>query len=166
MIERLLSDRIINVVNSGSLMSHPGPGSITSRARSTTVAQYCPFWAPTTPSRFCLWELTREPPSGSPIMGVLLRATRLTSDPCPTRIAIRKSSHLLGPKFLQIAWVIDVAKFRLEDFTRNSRSRRLLELGLRDGHGEVAAEEYSHIPATPDDVVPGTKFVRLMVKKT
>ncbi|KAM1478813.1 hypothetical protein ACFX2I_026189 [Malus domestica] len=81
----------------------------------------------------------------------------LPPSPCPTRITLRKSSHLLGPKFLQIAWVIDVTKFRVEDFTRNSRSRRLLELGLRDGQGEVAAEEYSHIPATPDDVVPGTK---------
>ncbi|KAM1061786.1 hypothetical protein ACFX14_026116 [Malus domestica] len=83
----------------------------------------------------------------------------LPPSPCPTRITIRKSSHLLGPKFLQeiIEWVIDVTKFLAEDFTRNSRSRRLLELGLRDGHGEVAAEEYSHIPATPDDVVPGTK---------
>ncbi|RXH79012.1 hypothetical protein DVH24_034219 [Malus domestica] len=33
----------------------------------SAVARYCPFWAPTTPSRFCLWELTRELPSGSPI---------------------------------------------------------------------------------------------------
>ncbi|TQD79277.1 hypothetical protein C1H46_035185 [Malus baccata] len=30
------------------------PGSTTSRARSTTVARYCP----TIPSRFCFWELT------------------------------------------------------------------------------------------------------------
>ncbi|KAM1173524.1 hypothetical protein ACFX15_025686 [Malus domestica] len=81
----------------------------------------------------------------------------LPPSPCLTRITLRKSSHLLGPKFLQIAWVIDVTKFLVEDFTRNSSSRRLLELGLIDGHGEVAAEEYSHILATPDDVVPGTK---------
>ena len=26
-------------------MSHPGPGRITSRARSPTVARYCPLWA-------------------------------------------------------------------------------------------------------------------------
>ncbi|RXI05838.1 hypothetical protein DVH24_017880 [Malus domestica] len=75
----------------------------------------------------------------------------LPTSPCPNRITLRKSSHLLGPKFPQIAWVIDVTKFLVEDFTRNSSSR--------DGHGEVAAEEYSHIPATPDDdVVPGTKI--------
>ncbi|XP_048423139.1 uncharacterized protein LOC103960671 isoform X2 [Pyrus x bretschneideri] len=81
----------------------------------------------------------------------------LPPSPCPTRITLRKSSHLLGPKFLQIAWSIDVTTFRVEDFKRNSSSWRLLELGLGDGRGEVAAEEYSHIPATADDVVLGTK---------
>ncbi|RXH97346.1 hypothetical protein DVH24_036014 [Malus domestica] len=35
---------------------------------------------PTTLSRFCFWELTRELPSGPPIMGVLSCATRLTSE--------------------------------------------------------------------------------------
>ncbi|CAN6543447.1 unnamed protein product [Malus baccata var. baccata] len=35
-------------------MSHPGPGQITSRARSTTVARYCPLGAPTTPLRIAL----------------------------------------------------------------------------------------------------------------
>ena len=60
-------------------MSHPDQGSTTSRTRSTTVARYCPLWAPTTPSQFCFWELTRELPSGSPIIGVLSRATRLPS---------------------------------------------------------------------------------------
>ncbi|KAM1131448.1 hypothetical protein ACFX19_046680 [Malus domestica] len=29
----------------GVVLSHPGPGRITSRARSTTVARYCPLWA-------------------------------------------------------------------------------------------------------------------------
>ncbi|RXH79872.1 hypothetical protein DVH24_041019 [Malus domestica] len=47
-----------NASTSPHLMSHPGPGSTTSQARSITVARYCPLWAPTTPSRFCLWELT------------------------------------------------------------------------------------------------------------
>ena len=58
----------------------PTRGSTTSRACSTTVAQYCPLWAPTTPSRFCFWELTRELPGGSPILGLLSCATRLTSE--------------------------------------------------------------------------------------
>ena len=67
-------------IGSDTKLSHPDPGSTTSRARSTTVTQYCPLWAPTTPSRFCFWELTRELPGGSPILGLLSCATRLTSE--------------------------------------------------------------------------------------
>ncbi|XP_050380528.1 uncharacterized protein LOC126797838 [Argentina anserina] len=77
----------------------------------------------------------------------------------PDPVTLRKSSHLLGPKVLQIAWVRDIASSNADDFARNS-SRRLLKLGLSDGHGEVAAIEYSHIASFSDDVVPGTK-VRL-----
>ncbi|RXH84946.1 hypothetical protein DVH24_041714 [Malus domestica] len=44
-------------------MSHPGLDS--------TVARYCPFWVPTTSSRFCLWEFRQELPSVSPILGML-----------------------------------------------------------------------------------------------
>lgn len=61
----------------------------------------------------------------------------------------------------QIAWVRDVTRCSVEDFARNSNSRRLLKLGLTDGYSEVAAVEYSHIPAIPDDVVPGTKVLFL-----
>ncbi|RXH98754.1 hypothetical protein DVH24_011079 [Malus domestica] len=39
----------------------------------SVIARYCPLWAPTTPSRFCFWELTRELSSGSPILGLLSR---------------------------------------------------------------------------------------------
>ncbi|KAH0970420.1 hypothetical protein GBA52_022576 [Prunus armeniaca] len=86
----------------------------------------------------------------------------------PDPNTLRKSSHLLGPQVLQaitplnslIAWVRDITRSSVEDFVRNSSSRRLLKLGLTDGHSEVAAVEYSHIPSIPDDVVPGTK-VRL-----
>ncbi|KAM2022092.1 hypothetical protein ACFX16_044032 [Malus domestica] len=67
-------------LGSDTKLSHPRLGSTTSLARSTTVARYCQLWAPTTPSRFCFWELTRELPSGSPIMGVLSCTTRLTSE--------------------------------------------------------------------------------------
>ena len=59
----------------------------------------------------------------------------------------------------QIAWVRGVTKNRVEDFARNSSSRRLLKLGLTDGHNEVAAVKYSHITAIPDDVVPGTSVL-------
>ena len=38
----------------------------------SVITRYCPLWAPTTPSRFCFYELTRaELPNGSPIMGLL-----------------------------------------------------------------------------------------------
>ncbi|XP_050116120.1 uncharacterized protein LOC126593974 [Malus sylvestris] len=42
--------------------------------------------------------------------------------PCPH--TLRKSSHLLSPKVLQIAWV-RVTKSSVEDFVRNSSSWRL-----------------------------------------
>lgn len=61
--------------------------------------------------------------------------------------------------FYQIASVRDVTKSSVEDFARNSSSRRLLKLGLTDGYTEIAAVEYSHIPSIPDDVVPGTKVL-------
>ncbi|PQP95764.1 tudor domain-containing protein 3 [Prunus yedoensis var. nudiflora] len=83
----------------------------------------------------------------------------------PDPNTLRKSSHLLGPQVLQIAWVRDITRSSVEDFARNSTSRRLLKLGLTDGHSEVAAVEYSHIPSIPDDVVPGTK-VRLEGRAT
>lgn len=41
--------------------------------------------------------------------------------------------------------------------SESSNSRRLLRLKLTDGHSEITAIEYSHIPSIPDDVVPGTK---------
>ncbi|RXI01059.1 hypothetical protein DVH24_001293 [Malus domestica] len=60
-------------------MSHPGPGRITSRARSTTVARYCPLW--TYHSLTVLFLGTHEQlPSGSPILGVLWPPSRLTSE--------------------------------------------------------------------------------------
>ncbi|RXH70071.1 hypothetical protein DVH24_007327 [Malus domestica] len=56
-------------------------GHVTSRPEplpypglNSTIARYCPFWASTTPSRFCFWELMQaELPSGPPIMGILSR---------------------------------------------------------------------------------------------
>ncbi|CAN6699177.1 unnamed protein product [Malus baccata var. baccata] len=52
--------------------------STTSRARSTTVAQYCPFWA--YHSLTILFSGTHEQlPSGSSILGVLWPPSRLTS---------------------------------------------------------------------------------------
>ncbi|CAN6718518.1 unnamed protein product [Malus baccata var. baccata] len=60
-------------------MSHPGPGRITFRACSTTVARYCPLWA--YHSLTVLFLGTHEQlPSGSPILGVLWSPSRLTSE--------------------------------------------------------------------------------------
>ncbi|PRQ46506.1 putative RecQ mediated genome instability protein [Rosa chinensis] len=90
----------------------------------------------------------------SELLNMDLKSVGAKSLPDPA--TLRKSSHLLGPK---IAWVRDITSSNVDDFARNS-SRRLLKLGLSDGHGEVAAIEYLHIPSFSDDVVPGTK-VRL-----
>ncbi|RXH80311.1 hypothetical protein DVH24_041458 [Malus domestica] len=56
-------------------MSHPGPGRITSWARSTTVAQYCLLWA-----YHSLTVLFLGTHDRSPIMGVLWPPSRLTSE--------------------------------------------------------------------------------------
>ncbi|KAK8682899.1 hypothetical protein V6N13_038979 [Hibiscus sabdariffa] len=71
---------------------------------------------------------------------------------------LRKSSHILGPKVLQISSVRDISKSSIAEFSGSSSGSRLLRLGLTDGHGEITAIEYSHVPAIPDNVVPGTKI--------
>ncbi|XWS17203.1 hypothetical protein CRYUN_Cryun33cG0048300 [Craigia yunnanensis] len=70
----------------------------------------------------------------------------------------RKSSHILGPKVLQISSVRDISRSSIAEFSGNSSSLRLLRLGLTDGHSEITAIEYSHVPAIPDNVVPGNKI--------
>jgi len=47
----------------------------------------------------------------------------------------------------------------VDSISRNSSGRRLLRLCLTDGHSEITAVEYSHIPFLPDNVVPGTKVM-------
>lgn len=72
-----------------------------------------------------------------------------------------KKREIYGFGFVyQISWVRDITRSNVDDFARNS-SRRLLKLGLTDGHSETAAIEYSYIPSIPDDVVPGTKVLSL-----
>lgn len=46
--------------------------------------------------------------------------------------------------------------------TKASNDRRLLRFGLTDGHTEITAIEYSHIPSIPDDIPPGTKVFRII----
>ncbi|KAI4335800.1 hypothetical protein L6164_014410 [Bauhinia variegata] len=52
----------------------------------------------------------------------------------------------------------DISKSSVDDISRNAGGRRLLRLSLTDGHSEITAIEYSHIPSLPDNVVPGTKI--------
>ncbi|XP_059638063.1 uncharacterized protein LOC132279993 [Cornus florida] len=78
----------------------------------------------------------------------------------PDPSLLRKSSHLQGPKVLQISSARDVSRSSVADSSGNSNNQRLLRLVLTDGHSEITAIEFSHIPSVPDDVVPGTK-VRL-----
>lgn len=51
----------------------------------------------------------------------------------------------------------DISRSSIEEFSGNLGSNRLLKLVLTDGHIEITAIEYSHIPSIPYDVVPGTK---------
>lgn len=59
--------------------------------------------------------------------------------------------------FEQISAVRDIARSSIEEASKSSGGNRMLRLTLTDGHSEMTAVEYSHIPALPDDVVPGTK---------
>lgn len=45
----------------------------------------------------------------------------------------------------------------MAEASENSGHRRLLQLKLTDGHSEINAIEYSHVPSLPDDISPGTK---------
>ncbi|KAE8658272.1 transmembrane protein 19-like [Hibiscus syriacus] len=67
--------------------------------------------------------------------------------------SLRKSSHILVPKCSR-----DISKSSIAEFSGNSNGSRLLRLGLTDGHSEITAIEFTHVPAIPDDVVPGTKI--------
>lgn len=78
----------------------------------------------------------------------------------PDPSVLRKSSHVQGPKVLQISSTRDISRSSIADNSGNSNNGRLLRLTLTDGHSEITAIEYSHIPSISDDVIPGTK-VRL-----
>lgn len=60
-------------------------------------------------------------------------------------------------KFKQISAVRDIASSSIEEVSTSSSGNRMLRLTLTDGHSEMTAIEYTHIPSLPDDVVPGTK---------
>lgn len=64
--------------------------------------------------------------------------------------------------FWQISSVRDITKSSIEDVSRSSSSRRLLKLGLTDGHTEITAIEFAPVPSVPDDLVPGAKVVSFL----
>nr|XP_043625068.1 tudor domain-containing protein 3 [Erigeron canadensis] len=76
----------------------------------------------------------------------------------PDPATLRKSSHFQGPKVLQVTSVRDISKSSIAESA--SGGKRLLRLKLTDGHSDVIAIEFAHIPSIPDNVAPGTK-VRL-----
>lgn len=47
----------------------------------------------------------------------------------------------------------------MAEASEHSGNRRLLRLKLTDGHSEITAVEYSHVPSIPDDISPGTKVL-------
>ncbi|GLT28968.1 hypothetical protein SLA2020_038660 [Shorea laevis] len=95
----------------------------------------------------------------SELLNMDLRSIGGKSLPEPN-LLLRKSSHLQGPKVLQISSVRDISRSSMEEFSGNSRAHRLLRLCLTDGQTEITAIEYHHVPSIPNDIVPGTK-VRL-----
>ncbi|CAI0399870.1 unnamed protein product [Linum tenue] len=82
----------------------------------------------------------------------------------PDAISFRKASHLQGRKVLQISSMRDVAVSTIDAFS-SSGHRRLLKLVLTDGHSEIPAVEYSHLPSVGNDIAPGAK-VRVENKAT
>ncbi|KAL3016214.1 hypothetical protein AAZX31_06G200400 [Glycine max] len=86
-----------------------------------------------------------------------LRSIAAKSLPQPSLLR-NASTFLHGPKVLQISSVRDISKSSVDEFLKNSGDRRVLRLCLTDGHYEITAVEYSHIPSIPDNVVPGTKI--------
>ncbi|XP_022145032.1 tudor domain-containing protein 3 [Momordica charantia] len=78
----------------------------------------------------------------------------------PEPSLLRKSSRILGPIVLQISSVRDISRSSLDGMLKASSGHRLLRFGLSDGHSEITAIEYSHIPSVLEDIPPGTK-VRL-----
>ncbi|KAL8492781.1 hypothetical protein ACS0TY_024104 [Phlomoides rotata] len=81
----------------------------------------------------------------------------------PQPSSIGKVSHLQGPIVLQVCSSRDISRSSIVDVSENSGNRRLLRLKLTDGHSEITAVEYHHVPSIPDDMSPGTK-VRLQNK--
>ncbi|XP_038986403.1 recQ-mediated genome instability protein 1 [Phoenix dactylifera] len=82
----------------------------------------------------------------------------------PDASSLKKFSHLRGPIVLQVVSSRDIYLSSIDGSFKNSQYlRRLLRLGLTDGHSEVIAIEYAPIPSITEVIIPGTK-VRLEKK--
>ncbi|KAG9459367.1 hypothetical protein H6P81_003875 [Aristolochia fimbriata] len=78
----------------------------------------------------------------------------------PDPSVIKKSSHLQGPKILQVASVRDISQSSIEvAFNSFQHRHRLLRFSLTDGHSEIIAVEYKAIPSITDVIVPGIKVL-------
>ncbi|KAI3714743.1 hypothetical protein L6452_21702 [Arctium lappa] len=76
----------------------------------------------------------------------------------PDASSLRKSTYFHGPKVLQVSSAKDISKSSIAESSEGSSSKRLLKLKLTDGHSDMTAIEFTHIPSIPDNVVPGTKI--------
>ncbi|KAG8372726.1 hypothetical protein BUALT_Bualt12G0096600 [Buddleja alternifolia] len=70
-----------------------------------------------------------------------------------------KTSLLQAPKILQVCSCRDISRSCITDASGTPGNQRLLRLKLTDGHSEITAIEYSHMPSIPEDLVPGTKVL-------
>eukprot|EP00268_Persea_americana_P035725 TRINITY_DN3521_c0_g1_i1.p1 TRINITY_DN3521_c0_g1~~TRINITY_DN3521_c0_g1_i1.p1 ORF type:complete len:436 (+),score=110.10 TRINITY_DN3521_c0_g1_i1:166-1473(+) len=78
----------------------------------------------------------------------------------PDPSSLKKSSHLQGPKILQLVSVKDIYQSNIDASISNSqRKRRLLKFCLTDGCSQVIAIEYLPIPAVSEEIAPGTKVL-------
>lgn len=107
-------------------------------------------------------QLTSKGPSctigsiESELINMDLRAIGGKSLPDPSRL--RHASRLEGPKILQISSARDISRSTMDESSGNAGKRRMLRLNLTDGHSQLVAVEYSHVPSLPEDVIPGTKI--------
>ncbi|ONK66545.1 uncharacterized protein A4U43_C06F9300 [Asparagus officinalis] len=91
----------------------------------------------------------------SELLAMDLRSIGAKSLPDPT--SLRKSSHLSGPKVLQLVSLRDIYKSSIDASFKNSQ-RRLLRFVLTDGQSDVTAIEYAPIPSISEEIPPGTKI--------
>lgn len=91
----------------------------------------------------------------SELLNMDLRSIGAKSLPDPS--VLKKSSHISGPKILQVVSLRDISQSSIDASFKNSQ-RRLLRFVLTDGQSEVKAIEYVSIPFITEEISPGTKI--------